>query len=156
MSRTQNFCPPQMLRACQNESTYGKHDHVSNVAATMCPRFAAILGPRQNENTLWRQHCVLRCGKTWQHCCAPRGHKKCFWSRFRNIFSVQDTKFLSPTNVARVLKRVNIRETWSRQQYCRHNVSSFCRPLTLSDHLPFKSRVHNGDSHKLSQVSGRV
>ena len=32
-----------MLRAWQNESTFGKHDHVSNVAATMCPRFAGPL-----------------------------------------------------------------------------------------------------------------
>ena len=64
-------------------------------------------------------------GKTRQHCCAPRGHKKCF----RNIFCVQDKKFVSATNVARVAKRVNIWETWSRQQCCRHNVSSFCQPL---------------------------
>ena len=32
--------PPQMLHAWQNESTCWKHDHVSNVAATMCPWFA--------------------------------------------------------------------------------------------------------------------
>ena len=38
------MCPPQMLCAWQNESTSGKHDHVSNVAATMCPRFAGRLG----------------------------------------------------------------------------------------------------------------
>ena len=43
VSRTQNLCPPQMLRAWQNESTFGKHDHVSNVAATLCPRFAGPL-----------------------------------------------------------------------------------------------------------------
>ena len=29
-----------MFRAWQNESTFEKHDQVSNVAATMCPRFA--------------------------------------------------------------------------------------------------------------------
>ena len=34
-----------MLRTWQNESTFGKHDHVSNVAATMCPRFAGALQP---------------------------------------------------------------------------------------------------------------
>ena len=44
---------------------------------------------------------------------------------FRNIFRVQDTKFVSATNVARVAKRGNIWETRSRQQCCRHNVSSF-------------------------------
>ena len=27
----------------QNESTFGKHDHASNVAATMCPCFAGPL-----------------------------------------------------------------------------------------------------------------
>ena len=43
VSRTQNLCPPQMLRAWQNESTFRKHDHVSNVAATLCPRFAGPL-----------------------------------------------------------------------------------------------------------------
>ena len=47
-----NFCvqdtkfvsATQFVRAWQNESTFGKHDHVSNVAATMCPRFAGPLG----------------------------------------------------------------------------------------------------------------
>ena len=45
--------------------------------------------PRQNEDTLWRQHRVLPMlpvrGKTRQHCCEPRGHKKCFW-RFSETF----------------------------------------------------------------------
>ena len=52
-----------------------------------------------------------------------------FLKIFRNIFCAQDTKFVSFTNGASVAKRVNISETWSREQYCRHNVSSFCRPL---------------------------
>ena len=43
VSRKQNLCPPQMLRAWQNESTLRKHDYVSNVAATMCPRFPGPL-----------------------------------------------------------------------------------------------------------------
>ena len=60
------------------------------------------------------------CGKTRQHCCAPRRHEKCFWS-----FCVQATKFVSATNVERVARRVNIWELWSRQQCCRHNVYSF-------------------------------
>ena len=35
------LCPPQMLHAWQNESTFGKYGHVNNyIAATMCPRFA--------------------------------------------------------------------------------------------------------------------
>ena len=35
--------------AWQNELTFRKHDHVSNVAATMCPRFAGPQGPGQTE-----------------------------------------------------------------------------------------------------------
>ena len=45
-------------------------------------------------------------GKTRQHCCAWR--QEMFLKIFRNIFCVQDTKFVSDTNVARVAKRVNI------------------------------------------------
>ena len=42
-----------------------------------------------------------------------------FLKIFRNIFCVQDTKFVSDTNVARVAKsRGHIWETWSRQQRC--------------------------------------
>ena len=37
------LCPSQMLRPLRNESTLGKHDHVSSVAATMCLRFAKAL-----------------------------------------------------------------------------------------------------------------
>ena len=43
VSRTQNVCRTKMLRARQNESTFEKHDHVSNVAAPKCPRFAGAL-----------------------------------------------------------------------------------------------------------------
>ena len=43
VSRIQNVCRTQMLRAWQNEDISGKHDHVSNVAAKMCPRFAGAL-----------------------------------------------------------------------------------------------------------------
>ena len=50
-----------------------------------------------------------------------------FLKIFRNIFCVQDTKFVSVTNVARVAKRVNIWETWSRQQCCSHNLGLFIR-----------------------------
>ena len=60
-----------------------------------------------------------------------------FLKIFNYILCVQDTKFVSATNVARVAKRVNIWETWSRQQRCRNNVSSFCRPLTLTSLAPF-------------------
>ena len=35
VSRTQNLCPPQRSREWQNESTFGKQDKVSNVAATI-------------------------------------------------------------------------------------------------------------------------
>ena len=43
VSRTQNLCPPQMMRARRNEDTFGQHNHVSNVAAKMCPRFCRSL-----------------------------------------------------------------------------------------------------------------
>ena len=39
-----------------------------------------------------------------------------FLKIFRNIQCVQDIKFVSDTNVARVAKRVHIWDTWSRQQ----------------------------------------
>ena len=40
----QHLCPPQMLRAWQNESTFGgKYDDVNTVASTLCPRFASPL-----------------------------------------------------------------------------------------------------------------
>ena len=38
-----SLCRTQMLREWQNESTFGAHDHLSNVAATMCPRFVGPL-----------------------------------------------------------------------------------------------------------------
>ena len=66
-------------------------------------------------------------GKTRQHCCAPRRHKKFFW-RFSETFFVSRTQNGFDTNVAHVAKRGHIWETWSHQQCCRHNVSSFCRP----------------------------
>ena len=54
------------------------------------PNFLFV--PRQNEDALWRLHCVLRIAmlcircKTRKHCCAPRGHETCFWRSLRNIF----------------------------------------------------------------------
>ena len=55
---------------------------------------------------------------------------------FQNIFGVQDTK--SATNVVRVAKWVNTWETWSRQQCCHHNASSFYRP-------PYREEFRNVD-----------
>ena len=95
--RALSYCWPLARRLTLHSKGPAKQGHI--VAATFCP---AVLSVR---------------GKTWQHCCAPRGHKKCFW-RFSETFCVQDTKFVSATNVARVAKRVNIWETWSRQQCC--------------------------------------
>ena len=40
-----------MLRAWQNESTFGKHDRVSNVAATMCPHSAGPLETKKEKLT---------------------------------------------------------------------------------------------------------
>ena len=87
-----------------------KRGHI--VAATLCPTMFPVRG------------------KTWQHCCAPRGHKKCFW-KFSETFFVSRTQ-VSTTNVARVAKRVNIWETRPRQQCCCRNVSSFCPPLNAT------------------------
>ena len=87
-------------------------------------RLGAGVGPPQNNDTSWQQHCVLWCCPSMaKHgniavCCADTINVS---EDFRNIFCVR-------TNVAHVAKQVNIWETWSRQQFCRHNVSSFCRP----------------------------
>ena len=62
--------------------------------------------PWKNEDTLWRQHCVLRCcvhGKMRQHCCVPRGHKKCFW-RFSETYFVPRTQNLCRTQMLRASK----------------------------------------------------
>ena len=64
-----------------------------------------------------------------------------FLKIFRNIFCVQDTRLVSATNIARVAKPSNIWETWSRQQRCRHNVSSFCRPSSLPLSSPAANRA---------------
>ena len=55
----------------------------------------------------------------------------CVWHNFSETSScVQDTKVVSATNVVHVAKRVNIWETWSRQQCCCHKVpGSLCRTV---------------------------
>ena len=50
---------------------------------------------------------------------------------FMKHFCVADSKFVSSTNVARMAKRVN----FCLGKCCRHNVSSFCRPLRQSYRL---------------------
>ena len=52
-----------------------------------------------------------------------------FLKIFRNILCVQGHKICVGHKCCARGKRGHIRETWSRQQCCRHNVSSFCRPL---------------------------
>ena len=67
----------QVLR--QRDLTYkvpAKRGHI--VAATLCPTTLPVRG------------------KTWLHCCTPRGHEL-FPKIFRNIFCVQDTKIVSAT-----------------------------------------------------------
>ena len=97
--------------------------------------------PWQNEDTLWWQHCVLRCCPS----VAKRGNIVARRD-FRNIFWVQDTKFVSDTNVAHMTKRGNIWETWSCQQCCRHNVSSFCQPLSPTHSSG--ENIHEWDQQK--------
>ena len=92
-----------------------------------------VLRTRQNEDTLWREHCVPWCfptvaksGKTVGRRAATRNVSE----DFQNKFCVQDATLVSATNVARVAKRVNIWwEIWWRQHCCLHTVSSFCQPL---------------------------
>ena len=91
-----------------------------------------FLRPQKNEGTLWRQHCDVFC--PWQNAatllCSVQTQQM-FLKIFRNFFfCVQDTKYVSDTNVAYMAKRVNIWETRPDQQCCRHNVSSFCRGLS--------------------------
>ena len=92
-----------------------------------------FLGPGKT-----RPHCggnIVSCdvARPWQNAATlsrAARTQQTFLKIFRNILCVQDSKFASDTNVARVAKRLNIWETWSRQQCCRHNVSSFCQGLT--------------------------
>ena len=59
-----------------------------------------------------------------------------FLKIFRNIFLCPGHEICT-----RVAKRINIWETWSRQQCCHHNVSSFCRPLAMA---AFNGRISGG------------
>ena len=111
--------------------------------------------PRQNEDTLWRPPCVPRCCPS----VAKRGNIVARWADTRKVrkfsgtlFCVQETKFVSATNVARVAKRAKTWETWLRQQCCRHNVSSFSWPLTCNN-VP---RCCTNMLHTFGQVFGSV
>ena len=68
VSRTQTLCRTQMLRAWQNEDTFGKHDHVSNVAATMCPRFASPLQTNRGPMAAaWAIHLLIEVSGLVRH-----------------------------------------------------------------------------------------
>ena len=54
-----------------------------------------------------------------------------FLKNFRNIFCVQDTKFVSAINAAARGKTVQKLRNMLAQQCDRHNVSTFCRGLRL-------------------------
>ena len=82
------------------------------------------LRPRQNEDALWRKHSAARCCPPWQNAA----------TLLREHFLVQDIKFVPATNVARVAKRVTFGEHDHVSNVGRHNVSSFCRPLTRHWH----------------------
>ena len=69
-------------------------------------------------------------GKPRQHCCASRGHNKCFW-RFSETFFVSRTQNLCRTQMLRAWEN---EATFGKHDHVsnvagRHNVSSFCRPL---------------------------
>ena len=75
-------------------------------------------------------HCVQRCRPSVTKCVNIVARR----ADTRNVsegFQKHSSLYVSATITARVAKRVNIWETWSRQQCCRHNVSaSFCRGLS--------------------------
>ena len=86
---------------------FSKQLHKVNV---LCFFFLSCIRPRQNEDNIvsydvarpWQNAAtLLRAART----------QEMFLKIFRNIFCVQDTKFVSVTNVACVAKRVNIWET---------------------------------------------
>ena len=79
------------------------------------------LRPRLNEDTMWRQHCVPRC-------CPSVAKTLLRAARTQEMF-LKISRNIVCARVARVAKRVNIQETRSRQQCCRHNVSSLYRRL---------------------------
>ena len=107
---------------------------------------------RQNEDALVATLCPAMLpvrGKTWQHCCAPPGHKeKCFW-RFSETF------FVSATNVARVAKRVS---TFRKHDHVSDVAATMCPrfagPLTLS--LPrvinFKFPLQPHKKHRIKRM----
>ena len=66
--------------------------------------FGRTLRPRQNEDTLWRQHCVLRCCPSVAkhgNIAARSTDNRNVSGSFQKNFCVQETKFVSATNVAR-------------------------------------------------------
>ena len=65
-------------------------------------------------------------GKMQQHCCVLCGHKKCF-RRFSETFFVSRTQIFLPQMLHTWQNKSTFWETWSHQQCCCHNVSSFCR-----------------------------
>ena len=97
-----------------------------------------------------RTHCggnIVSCdvarvlGKTRQHCCTPRGHKKCFW-RFSEIY------YVSATNVARVTKRTNLGNMIT-STILPPKLSSFCLPLSLGllNFLVFMTKLLSDGRH---------
>ena len=123
----------------------GKRDLVTDLPREdnicQCDRFC----PRWITSGNLNPHCGLNIvfyevAHSWKNAAtllhAARPQKMFLQSRFsETFFCVQDTKSVPATNVARVAKRVNIcRETWPRQNCCRHNASSFFRPLKVMLH----------------------
>ena len=76
------LCPPLMLCAWQNESTFGKHDDVSNVAATTRPRFA---GPYKYRGQLSSVVTALTSVKT--SFCAAKDDSNSRWAHDRKRIS---------------------------------------------------------------------
>ena len=72
--------------------------------------FLVSVRPRQNEDTLWRQYVA----RPWENAAVllrDTQIQEMFLKVFRNHFCVQDAKFVSAANVARVPKRVRLAST---------------------------------------------
>ena len=106
----------QPIKSCSDMCTQeSPRKHIEHCHFTSCMPHSSlvVLGPGKT-----RTHCggnIVSCdvARSWQNEATllrdARTQEK-FLEIFRNIFCVQDTKFVSATNVARVAKRVNIWE----------------------------------------------
>ena len=139
------MCPSAVVTFCRGRATCARH----NVAGTMCPRFARAKSINIEWTRQWNAARLDSSSSLYGPSVVLAGPMlKSIWGDLdRFVWHIlpgftllrprQNEDTLCPAMlpagvakrgniVARVAKRVNIWETWSRQQCCRHNVSSFC------------------------------